>query len=848
MKKQFHLHAISIALSSLFIGLPTLAEEASLAAELNEDVETIAILGSRVSTRTATESTSPIDIITGESLTKGGFSELGQSLQASAPSFNFSRTQVSDGSDLFRPATLRGLQPDQTLVLINGKRRHNQAIFGLNGTVGAGAAGTDMNAIPMTALKNVQILRDGAAAQYGSDAIAGVINLELKNTTKETTGFVQAGSTGEGDGDTVSFGVNTGFDIGNDGGFINLSAEYRDADGTNRAQRDTGGSSTTPVGSLSDDVRWTQGNSASEFMSVFYNGMIPLENVELYAFGGFSNRTALGNGFYRDFADPVKNVPQVYPDGFLPRIDNEAEDISTAIGVRGEINDDWSYDLSATYGENNYDFDSKNSINASYAAEYLSENPSATDAEIAANAGPTSGYSGGFRYDQLTVNADVTGLIDIGSEEPLYLAFGAEYRDENYSIVPGEEASYACGLANEDVSFPSVIDGSTFVECGFQAYPGLRPNAASGAERHSYAFYVDAEMQLMEDWNIGAALRYEDFSDAGDKLIGKLSTRFNVTENFAIRSAVSTGFRAPSLQQSAYTAYTANLGDGGVLLPSFTATAGSDFPSALGVDGLDLETSKNYSLGAVFTVSDEVSVTIDAYRVEIDDRITLGSLLNADDVAFNPAAVAALEATGAVQANYFSNSVNSVTEGVDIIVSYNTDLLEGDFGITFAGNINETEIDSVNTQAGVPESVALDSLQRSFLTNGQLKERATLTFDYARDAWAAVIRANYFGETDVTYFGNDHIGLPGFLSPTGEFKATSTVESAVLIDVNLDYQINETFTASIGINNLFDKTPDELGQDEALDFITNGAFKYPVRALPYGFDGMSYYARLNFRF
>ncbi|XPF93616.1 TonB-dependent receptor plug domain-containing protein [Colwellia sp. RE-S-Sl-9] len=840
MKKKFHLHAISLALSSSFVGLPALAQ--TPAVETEEEVETIAILGSRVSTRTATESTSPIDIITGESLTKGGFSELGQSLQASAPSFNFSRTQVSDGSDLFRPATLRGLQPDQTLVLINGKRRHNQAIFGLNGTVGAGAAGTDMNSIPMTALKNVQILRDGAAAQYGSDAIAGVINLELKNSTNETTGFVQAGSTGEGDGDTVSFGLNTGFDIGTEGGFINLSAEYRDADGTNRAQRDTGGSSTTPAGTLSDDVRWIQGNSASEFGSVFYNAMIPLNDIELYAFGGFSNRTALGNGFYRDFGDAVKNVPQVYADGFLPRIDNEAEDLSTAVGVRGEMNDDWSYDVSATYGQNEYDFHSANTINASYAAEYLSLNPSATDADIAANAGPTSGYSGGFRYDQLTLNADITGLIEIGLAEPLYIAFGAEYRDEDYAIVAGEEASYACGLANQDVAFPSVIDDSVFAECGFQAYPGLRPNAASGADRHSYAFYVDTEIQLMEDWNLGAALRYEDFSDAGDKLIGKLSTRFNITENFALRSVVSTGFRAPSLQQSAYTAYTANLGADGVLLPSFTATAGSDFPSALGVDSLGLETSKNYSLGAVITLFDDISVTIDAYRVEIDDRITLGSLLNADDVAFNPAAVTALEASGAVQANYFSNSVNSITEGVDVIVSYNTDLLSGDFGVTFAGNINETEIDSVNTQNGIPESVALDNLQRSFLTNGQPKKRATLTFDYAQDAWTTVVRANYFGETDVTYFGNDHINLGS------GFKPTSTVESAVLIDVNLDCQINETFTASIGINNIFNKTPDELGQDEVLDAITNGAFKYPVRALPYGFDGMTYYARLNFRF
>lgn len=324
------------------VALALFACSAAMAEQADEqNIETISVLGSKVSNRTATESTSPIDILDTDQLNKGGFTELGQSLQSIAPSFNFSRTQVSDGSDLFRPATLRGLQPDQTLVLVNGKRRHTQAIFGLSGTVGAGAAGTDMNSIPMMALKNVEILRDGAAARYGSDAIAGVINLSLNDSTGVTTGFVQAGSTGEGDGDTYSLGLNRGFDLGSQGGFINVSLEYRDADGTNRAERDTGGSSTTAPGTLSDDVRWKQGNSDSEFISVFYNAALPVGDKELYSFAGFSNRTALGNGFYRDFNRAERNVPQVYPDGFLPRIDNEAEDLSFAIGLKGDINPDW---------------------------------------------------------------------------------------------------------------------------------------------------------------------------------------------------------------------------------------------------------------------------------------------------------------------------------------------------------------------------------------------------------------------------------------------------------------------------------------------------------------------------
>lgn len=846
MTKTFSNHALALSISLALSSYSFNAAAEALESAEADNVEKISILGSRVSTRTNTDSAVPVDIITADDLTRSGFTELGQSLQASAPSFNFSRTQVSDGSDLFRPATLRGLQPDQTLVLVNGKRRHNQAIFGLNGTVGAGAAGTDMNAIPLIALKDVQVLRDGAAAQYGSDAIAGVINLSLRDSTDKTTGYIQAGGTTEGDGDGISFGLNTGFEIAEDG-FINLSLEYRDADGTNRAQPDTGGSSTIAPGTISDTVRWGQGNSESEFTSFFYNAMIPVAEYELYSFGGYSNRTALGNGFFRNFDEAAKNVPQIYPDGFLPRIDNEAQDISFSIGLRGDINDEWQFDLSSVYGENRYDFDSKNSINASYAAEYLYNNPSASDEDIAANAGPTSGYSGGFRFDQLTFNADVSGSIDIGHSDALYIAFGVEYREENYEIVAGELASYSCGL-EDSTAFPSIIDPAVFAGCGFQAYPGLRPDAAGKEDRSSYALYIDLETQITDSWLVGTALRYEDFSDAGDDLVGKISTRLEVNDDLALRGAVATGFRAPSLQQSAYTAFTTNLGDGGVLEQSFTANSGSPFPTALGVDSLKLETSESISLGAVLDISDELTLTIDAYKIKIEDRINLASFLKEDQLAFNSDAVDALNATGAVQANYFSNSVNSTTKGIDLIITYKTELNDGDFSATLAGNINETKIDSVNTPEGIPESIALDDLQRSFLTDGQPQERATFTVDYAKDDWSALLRANYFGETDVIYFGNDHIGLPGFLSPTGSFKPTSTVEAAVLIDINVNYQISDNFNVSFMVNNVFDVTPDELGQDEALDFITNGSFQYPVRALPYGFDGTTYSAKLNFSF
>ncbi|TQF70517.1 TonB-dependent receptor plug domain-containing protein [Pseudoalteromonas luteoviolacea] len=840
----------SLKLSPIALALLASTTMAQANEPAEEKIETISVLGSKVSNRTATESTSPIDILDTEQLNKGGFTELGQSLQSIAPSFNFSRTQVSDGSDLFRPATLRGLQPDQTLVLINGKRRHTQAIFGLSGTVGAGAAGTDMNSIPMMALKNVEILRDGAAARYGSDAIAGVINLSLNDSTGVTTGFFQGSSTGEGDGDTYALGLNRGFDIGNEGGFINVSLEYRDADGTNRAERDTGGSSTIAKGELSESVRWRQGNSDSEFISVFYNAALPVGDKELYSFAGYSNRTALGNGFYRDFDRAERNVPQVYPDGFLPRIDNEAEDISFAIGIKGDINPDWNFDFSTVYGENQYDYSSSNTINASYAAEYLANNPNASNQDIADNAGPKGGYSGGFRFDQWTTNLDINGVIDRDNAEPIYLSIGAEYRKENYQIVPGEVASYACGASNAERSFASVIDSEVFADCGFQAYQGLRPDAANNADRSSHAIYIEAETLLNENWLVSAALRYEDVSDSGDDTIWKLASRYEITEDLAVRAAASTGFRAPSLQQSGYTAFTTTLGGDGSLATSYTATAGSPFPSALGIDGLKLESSDNYNLGLAWDVSSNLSLTLDFYQIKIYDRINLGSFIGADSAELTNFADAntALKATGAVQGNFFSNSLDSTTKGVDLIASYNTDFGDGELEITFAANKNETTIDRVNSPEGIPDTIALDEQRRSFLTHGQPQERATLTFDYQTEQWSSLLRFNYFGGTEVSYFAGRHIVLPDFLSPTNSWQQTSVVESAVLVDVNFGYELTENLNLSVGIDNIFDETPDELGEDEVLNFITNGAMRYPLRALPYGFDGMTYYAKVSFSF
>jgi len=787
------------------------------------ELEEVITVGTRVVGRTATEAAVPVDVISSETLTKNGFTELGQSLQSSAPSFNFSRTQVSDGSDLFRPATLRGLQPDQTLVMVNGKRRHTQSIFGNQGTVGGGAAGTDMNAIPLTALQAVEVLRDGAAAQYGSDAIAGVINLKLKETTGETTGFAQWGSTAEGDGDALTLGINTGFELGVDGSFVNLSGEFRDADQTNRA----------------DNTLWHQGDAESEFSSFFYNAMLPVGQGELYSFGGYSKRSALGSGFRRGAASAAQNVPQVYAEGFTPNIDNNADDLSLAFGYRLDISGDWSVDASAVYGKNEYEFASANTLNPSIAAEYLFNNPAAMDADIAANAGPRSGHSASFEFEQTTLNLDVTGQIDMG-DSPLYLAFGTEYRDESYSIGRGIEASYSCGSSNANNSFPSVIDPAVFASCGFEAYPGVSPEAETQTSRDSYAIYVDLERNMTETWLMGAAFRFEDFQGTGSETIGKISSRFDISDAFAVRGAIASGFRAPSLPQRDYQAFATNLNNDGTLSRSFTAASGSALPVALGVAQLELETSQSVSLGFVLDL-DAVTITLDAYSVEIDDRIGLGSNIGAADLVGNQAALDALAATGVAEARFFSNAVNSKTQGLDLIVTYDTELADGFLNVAMAGNLNKTTIESLNIPSGTSESQIFSTVSQSFLTDGQPGERATLTFDWSRDSFSSLVRLNYFGETEVDFFAGNHIGIPGT-------QPKSLVESAVLVDIDFSYDFSERLTISVGGNNIFDQTPDELESDEVLEIISGGAFRYPLRAVPYGFNGASYYMKAAFSF
>lgn len=807
-------------------------------------IQEVVTLGTRVKGRTETQTSVPVDTINLGTLSEGGFTELGPMLQAVTPSFNFSRTQISDASDLFRPATLRGLGSDQVLVLINGKRRHQRSVLNLSGTVGEGATGTDFNAIPAASIKRIEVLRDGAAAQYGSDAIAGVINIVLKDFVDEYSLSARTGQTYDSDGEQYQVSGSAGFPLG-DGGHVNLTAEHRDGEPTNRAD----------VSRQLGDVRFQIGDSDSKASLFWLNAALPLStSVELYAFGGYSENEALGAGFYRFANNPARAVPQAFPEGFLPRDLNESEDYSFAAGIRGEASGDWTYDISAVYGKNDYTLRVRNAPNVSIAAAFLQANPGASDAEIAANVGPTSGFSGGLEFDQLTINADFTTQLHLASLNAIHIAFGAEYRDEGYEITPGQLESYSCGLSSDNQFIPSISDPNTAATCGFQAYPGFRPETATVGERDNIAFYLDLESDLTDWLILGIAARYEDYGALGDKLIGKASGRVQVSDALAFRGAASTGFRAPSLQQIFFTTVATNATSAG-LTEQLLAPVGSEFPRLFGTKNLRIEESTNFSLGLVWEPLATLTLTLDVFQIDIDDRIVLGSGLAPGQLAAVPAAAQFLADNGIGSANFFSNAVDTRTKGLDLVVSHVGEFLGGDLTTTVALNLNKTTIQRVNAPAGVDERLLFPEPSRRFVEKGQPRERVNLTFNYKRDAWGGLFRLNYFGATETSFFSAPGLGFPqGAIDAIG-LDPSSVIEpgDAFLLDLEVSLHLTDSATIAFGANNLLDEKPRELSDNAVLRFISDpstpfGNIKFPLRGLAYGMSGGFYYTRLSVNF
>ena len=774
---------------------PALAQTAPQDPETG--VEDVIVTGTRVPNRSRLDTLSPVDVVTAEDLQNRGTTELAAALAQSVPSLTFQRPAVTDGTDSVRPATLRGLSPDQTLVLVNGARRHASALVNVNGSVGRGSAAVDLNTIPTGALDRIEVLRDGASAQYGSDAIAGVINLRLREADSGGGATFTAGQydtsvetarteRDEQDGASLTASAWQGFALGDDG-FLTLSAELVSRDPTNRSDLDprvTPNAITARFGDPEVD-QWT----------VFANAGKPLGNGwEAYGWAGYQDRDSESAAFPR-LANNTNNVPALYPDGFLPLIAINSQDLSLAAGARGVIGG-WDADFNLVYGRNALDFRTENSLNATYGA-----------------ASPTSFDSGALIYDQLVFGADLTRQYEVGLYAPLNVAIGLEARREGYEIEAGQPESYNRGP----------LGGNTTLAGGAQGFVGFQPSNEVDEDRTAVGVYLDVEAPVTDKLTIAGAVRFEDYSDFGNSTTGKLSARYDFTPAFALRGSVSTGFRAPSLQQSYFTS-TASVVQNGVVVETGTFPATSPVAVVLGAEPLDAETSVNYTFGTVIRLGD-FDLTVDAYRIEIEDQIVLSENINR---SFSPQVASLLDPLGVQAARFFLNGVDTTTQGVDIVGRYRLGTeAHGDWDFTVAANFNDVEVTRIPTSSSVlnpvPPLFARSRIET--IQQGTPDTKVSANADWSYGRWGLTARATHYGD----------VVQPGS-TPANDY---STGEKTVA-DFEGRFQATERVALTVGVDNAFDEYPDAV--PEALN--SNGVLGFPFYS-PFGFNGRFVYARLS---
>ena len=811
---------LGFASAATLLACPIAAMAQSTPQDDATSVEEVIVTGTRTVGRTRLDSVAPVDVISGEVLTRqGAGTELAAALAATAPAINFPRPAISDGSDHVRPATLRGLAPDQTLVLINGQRGHVAALVNVNGNLGRGSTAFDLNTIPSVTLSSVEVLRDGASAQYGADAIAGVINLRLREASSgggltatygiyDTEFDTARGSHSETDGEQYSLAGWIGLPLFGDG-FLTVSGEVQERDPTNRSDY---AASSAVLGGSSNTVIGRFGDPKTRAGSIWFNAGKPLQNGwEAYSFGGYQHRYSQAAATARAFNN-ANNVTAIYPRGFLPVIGASIDDWNLYGGLKGEAAGiDW--DFSVGYGRNELDYTVLNTLNASYGA-----------------ASQTFFDAGGLGYDQLTIAADGVKQIDAGLFEPLNVAFGVEYRRETFEVTAGEPTSYNRGPVNAGV--------------GAQGFPGFQPSNVTDEDRNNVSAYIDLEGRLSESVTIGAAARYEDYSDFGDTLTGKLSARWDANERFALRGAISTGFKAPALQQQFFSYVATNLVttvEAGVpvtrLVNAGSFRVNDPVAIALGSAPLEPEHSTNFSAGFVLR-NGGFELTVDAYRIDIEDRIiyseTLGLARPSQTAATTTATAALLAPFGVSGARFFLNGADTTTNGVDIVARYRTDQDFGQFTFTGAANFNATEITDL---ASVPATVAIPtspgylfdrSNQLSF-TDGTPKRKVVGSVDWTLGDFSATARATYYGDVLVA---NNSASL--------DYK----VGDATLLDLEGRYTFPIGVTAAVGVNNLTDEYPNFT---PAANNGATGSVGYPSFS-PYGFNGRFLFARVSYNF
>ncbi|ARK10287.1 TonB-dependent receptor [Fibrella sp. ES10-3-2-2] len=885
--------------------------------ESRSSLNELVVIGSRATTaRTNIQSAVPVDVITTKEMKSYAQVDVSQILNFVAPSFNSNRQTVTDGTDHIDPASLRGLGPDQTLVLVNGKRRHNTALININGSVGRGSVGTDMNVIPVAAIERVEVLRDGAAAQYGSDAIAGVINVVLKKNYEGLSASLMTGGSfttmnykapllGGGtidksqslrDGKTFQFDISKGFRIGQRGS-MTISGQIVDRERTNRSAEDNTptiylgasggfpGTGLVPVANrpallaadqtLIDQRRYNRqnmviGNSSARNYGVFLNGSLPLStNSEVYFSAGVTHRSGTGYGNNRI---PVARNQQpltadgtlLYPDGFLPAIQATLDDQSVTLGYKTKLGN-WNADLSNVYGRNSIRFDVLNSGNATL--------PNSTNQQ-------TEFYAGTLKFNQNTTNLDVSRLYtNVKGLTSVNLAFGAEYRRDEYQIVAGETTSWSGAsktlpLAPLTIGGPS--SGTTAAAPGAQVFPGYQPENELDKSRRNISLYADVESEISRKWLVDLAGRFENYSDFGSRVTGKLATRYQFAEFFSLRGAISTGFRAPSLQQRYFNNTSTQFING---IPNNTLTVNNDSPIArnvIGVDALKPETSVNYTLGATSRIGRNFTITVDAYLIDIKDRILYSGQFSRTLLNFS-----ATDYPGVNGVRFFANAANTQTKGLDIVATERINLGKGRLTLSGAVNFNQTKVTSINPSAFInstdnnekrggnpdnwPRTIFFDRSQVALLETGLPRSKFNLSAAYTVDKFDISLRTVRFGQvrnltTADPYAINTSVTPNTLWNPqfardaSGNALLDQTFSPIWISDITIGYKLTKILNLQIGANNVFDVYPDQiyidprnavgsLDYNSGRDLSNRGRFLFPSNQG--GFNGRFLFARLS---
>jgi len=822
---------------------------------------TVSVLGSRFA-RNVDEQAVPVEVITELEIRASGFTETSELLQALIPSYNSPKGYITDGSDHMRPATLRGMAPNQTLVLVNGKRRHQGALVHVNGSVGRGSTQVDLNAIPASAIAKIEVLRDGAAAKYGSDAVAGVINLILKEsggadmsiTYGQNHSYFDRGyAAGEGlidgqdastygwdlddehegngylpysadrgwarsgnetilkqDGQSLIIHAGNGMEVF--GGNLYISGQIRDGGRSNRAGLDP--RRQYFAGMDAEEAAFDRENhriGAGEFeqVSMMWNGSFPMERGTLYTFGGFNTRNGESGCYYRRAQDN-RTLRAWYPDGFLPLISPELSDKSFAVGMKGLMGD-YAYDLSVNTGSNDFAWGMQNSHNATYGT----------------GPGQQSDFDlGTLGYSQTTVNFDLTRQLEMeGFAGPVSLAMGAEMRMENYTIEAGEEAGYADGGFD-------VLDGPNAgagAAVGCQCLPGLSPTNEQDRDRDAISVYVDAEANVLENLLVNVALRTENYSDFGATTNGKVAVRYEIQDGVAARGSFSTGFRAPALQEAYFSSIATNFIDG---IPYEVGTFPNDSEPAiaLGAKDLEPETSTNLSMGMTYK-DDTFTLAVDAYQIKVDDRITMSETFNGSGATSDMATFFADRNIPAVGGRYFFNGINTETNGLDIVATMTQDLSNGSLLLKAAMNFNDTEVTN--------KGDLVTPTQLADYTTDQLLGRAnTVRFESSspaemfqfsarvqRPTTTFMVKMNRWGEVTI---------------PSGSVEREQVLSSKWTTDMEYSFQATSQVRVSFGMNNVFDVYPDKTIKRNSF----NGIFQHSGYS-PFGFNGRYVYTRLD---